>query len=112
MKFLKLDGLLANLTGYVEARISLVKIEVKEDIARTAAKAAVFGILGLAVALFVFFLSMAVAYKIGEHLGVYAGFGIVSLFYIITALVIWFSRDALSRKLEDQLIENIKHKKK
>jgi hypothetical protein len=53
-----------------------------------------------------------VAYKIGEHLGDYAGFGIVSLFYIVTAIIIWVSRDTLRRTFENQLIENIKQKKK
>ena len=32
LKFLKLDGLVDGLSGYIETRVSLLKIEVKEEI--------------------------------------------------------------------------------
>ena len=41
-KFLKIDNLVANLSGYIESRISLFKIEMQEDIARVLAKSLVY----------------------------------------------------------------------
>src|SRR5688572_10241369 len=38
-KFFKVDSLLGNLTGYVETRVELLKIEVKEDVAKGLAQA-------------------------------------------------------------------------
>jgi uncharacterized membrane protein YqjE len=112
LKFLKLDGILANLTGYVETRVELMKIEVKEDVSKTMAKAAVFIGISFVFTLVVLFISMAVAYKIGETTGLFAGFSIVAGFYLILALILWVSRDPLSKKLEDQFMETLKPKKK
>ena len=112
LKFLKLDGILANLTGYVETRVELMKIEVKEDVSKTMAKAAVFIGISFVFTLVVLFISMAVAYKIAETTGLFAGFSIVAGFYLVLALILWVSRDPLIKKLEDQFMETIKPKKK
>lgn len=112
LKFLKLDSLMANMAGYVETRVELLKVEMKEDIARALSKAAVFIILAFVATLFIFFISMAVAYKIGEQIGTFGGFAVVAAFYALVALVLWFTRDATSEKLEGQLKEIMKPKKK
>lgn len=111
LKFLKLDGILANLTGYVETRVELMKIEVKEDVARTLAKAVVFIGLSFIFTLVVLFISAAVAYKIAETTGLFVGFSIVAGFYLLLALILWMSREPLTKKLEDQFMETINPKK-
>lgn len=112
MKFLKLDGIMANLTGYVETRIELMKLEIKEDVAKTLAKATVFLVIGVMALLFIFFISAAIALKIGEAASPFIGFAIVAGFYGLIGVVIWLSRTSLQKKLEQQYSEKITVKKK
>jgi cytosine/uracil/thiamine/allantoin permease len=111
-KFLKLDTLIGNLTGYVEVRLELLKLEVKEDLARGLAKAAVFMAIGVVSLLFIFLISMAIAYKIGEEIGIFGGFAIVAVFYVFVALLLWLFRNAIGEKIEKQLKGIMKLKKK
>src|SRR5688572_22397054 len=92
-KFLRLDGIMSNLTGYIEARIELMKVEIKEDVAKALSKAVVFAILGFIATLFILFISMAVAYKIAEVTSLFTGFLVVAGFYLITGSILWFIRD-------------------
>jgi uncharacterized membrane protein YqjE len=112
LKFLQLDNIMSHLTGYVEARIELMKIEIKEDVARAISKAAVFLMIFFAATLFVLFISIAIAVKIGERTGFFTGFAIVAAFYAVVGIVLWASREKMRRKMEHQFFENIKLKKK
>lgn len=112
LRFLKLDSLIANLSGYVEARVELLKVEIKEDIARAIARTLVFIILAFVATLFIFFVSIAIAYKLGEHIGVFGGFAIVAAFYAVVGIILWVTRNAASKKLEQQLNEIMKQTKK
>jgi uncharacterized membrane protein YqjE len=112
LKFLKLDSLIANLSGYIEARVELLKVEIREDIARAVARTLVFVILAFVATLFIFFISIAVAYKLGEHIGVFGGFAIVAGFYALIGIILWVTRNAASQKLEQQLKEIMKQTKK
>ncbi|RAW03379.1 phage holin family protein [Pseudochryseolinea flava] len=111
-KFLRLDGIMSNLTGYIEARIELMKVEIKEDVAKALSKAVVFAALAFVFALFILFVSTAVAYKIAEVTSPFIGFMIVAGFYLIAGLVLWLSREGLKNKMENQFNENFKLKKK
>lgn len=110
LKLFKLDNLVSNMTGYVEARMELVKLEVKEDITKAIAKLSVFVFLAFAFTLFLMFISVAIAFKIGESVGTFAGFAMVAGFYFATALVLFFFRDAISTSIEKQLAEIMKKK--
>jgi uncharacterized membrane protein YqjE len=111
-KFLRLDGIMSNLTGYIEARIELMKMEIKEDVAKALSKAIVYAIIGFVVTLFVLFISMAVAYKIAEATSLFTGFTIVAGFYLLVGAALWMIRDNLKKKMETQFNENFKLKKK
>jgi uncharacterized membrane protein YqjE len=111
-KFLRLDGIMSNLTGYIEARIELMKVEIKEDVAKALSKAVVYGILGFTAAIFILFISMAVAYKIAESTSLFIGFAVVAGFYLVVGVALWFLRDNLKKKMETQFNENFKQKKK
>ena len=52
-KFLKLDNLMENLTGYVETRIEIMKYDLKEDLSKILAKVSV--LIGLAIIVIFFF---------------------------------------------------------
>ncbi len=110
LKLFKLDSLVSNLTGYVETRMELVKLELKEDLTKAIAKLSVFVFLAFAFTLFLMFISVALAFKIGESVGVFGGFAIVAGFYLVIALVLLFFRDAISASIEKQISEITKKK--
>ena len=103
LKFLKLDGLVNNLTGYIETRIELMKYEVKEDMARAISKISILIILSIFFIFFLLFASAAMAHKIGESLGSFAGYGIVAGFYLVLLLLIVLFREPLSSRVEKKI---------
>jgi hypothetical protein len=111
IKFFKLDSMANSLTGYLEARMELLKIEIKEDVAKGVSKAVVFVVLAFAFSLFIFFISVGLAYWIGESLGVPAGFAIVSAVYLLIAIILYVKRDEISQKIEKQVLEITKKSK-
>jgi uncharacterized membrane protein YqjE len=109
LKLFKLDGLVNTLTGYVEARIELLKYEIKEDMAKAIARLSLVLLTAIFFTFFMLFLSISVAIKIGEALGTFAGFGIVSGFYLLLMLIIIIFRSSISKIMEDKIKENITH---
>jgi uncharacterized membrane protein YqjE len=112
LKFFKMDSLIENITGYVETRIELLKIEIKEDVAKGLAKALVFIVVAAALTLFVLLISIAAAFKIGESVGTFGGFAIVAGIYLLLGLFLFLFRDSITGKLEEQLTEIMKKRKK
>lgn len=111
LKFLKLDSLIENITGYVEARIELTKLELKEDAAKTLSKVLLFLLMGVVFTLFIVFISVAVANLIAEHVGAFGGFAIVAGFYFLVSLLLYAFKDAIGEKLQGYLVEVMKKKK-
>lgn len=111
LKFFKLEGLINNLTGYIETRIELVKYELKEDIARAMAKIAIVMVIALFFTLFLLFISITAAYVLAKWVGVYGGFGIIAGVYLALLLVVVFFRDAISHKIESEIKKTLRHKK-
>jgi len=99
-KFFKIDSLISNLTGFVETRVELLKIEVKEDLAKGLAKAVSYLMIAFVSALFLSFISVAIALLLGQRLGNFAGFSIVAGVYLVIALILWFSREKLTKTFE------------
>lgn len=112
LKFLNLEGLLNNLTGYVETRVELIKIEVKEDLAKAGAKLVVFAALIVAALFLMLFISFAGAYWLGKLLGMPAGFSIVAGVYVIILLILLLLRKNIMDKLEEKFLRIIKRKQK
>jgi hypothetical protein len=110
LKFLKLDGLVDSLTGYVESRIELMKYEVKEDVARAISKVSILLLLAVFFIFFLLFASAAVAHKIGESLGSFAGYGIVAGFYLMLLLLIIVFREPISKNLEKKMKNTLMQK--
>lgn len=111
LKFLKMDSLIENITGYVEARIGLMKIEIKEEVAKALAKALVLVSVLAVLLLSVFLISMAVAYKIGERVGAFGGFAIVGSIYLVIGVTIFFLRHPITNYVEARLDQKMKNKK-
>jgi uncharacterized membrane protein YqjE len=112
LKFLKLDSLIENLTGYVEARIELTKMEIREEIAKGLSKVALFMLMGAVFTLFIVLISVAIAHLIAKSIGAFGGFAIVAGFYLLLGLLLFGFRNAISEKLQDYLVHQMKKKKK
>lgn len=110
-KFFKVDSLISNLTGYVETRVEILKIEAKEEISKQAANAVVYGAMGFVFALVLLFFSVAIALTIGKALGNFAGFSIVAGFYLILGIVLLLNREKLIKTIEKKISLKLKKKK-
>ncbi len=114
-KFLRLDNLIDNLSGYVEARIELIKIEIREDVAKVLAQALmVVTILFLAL-IFLLFLSVGLAHFLNSFfVQAYIGYWIVAGIYGIPCLIFILFRKKIGHSFEKHLMEKIrtKHKEK
>ncbi len=110
-KFFKVDSLLGNLTGYLEARVELLKVEVKEDLSKGLAKGVSYLVIAFIFALMLTFLSIAAALLIGKSLGIITGFGIEALVYLIGVVVLWLNRDKLIARMEDLFAGMFRKKK-
>jgi len=113
LKFLKLDTLIQHVTGYVEARIELMKVEIREDIARAIARAIVAVTMILIGFLFLLFLSVGLAHLITFYTEVaYIGYWSVAGLYGLLFLIIYLFRKSIYEKFEKQLMDVVKRKEK
>lgn len=107
-----MDTLIEHVTGYVETRIELMKVEMQEEVSKVLSKALVFVIITAVLTLFVLLISMALAYKLGEVVGNFGGFAITAGIYLFIGLLTFFFRDQISEKLEDKFQSIMKKTKK
>ena len=110
LKFLKLEGLINNLTGYLETRVELLKIEVREDVAKLLSKTIVGLLLAFVLFFFLILLSFALSYYIGTLVGVVGGFLIVSSFYLLIGVLVFIFRHDIISNIEKRLVEMKKPK--
>ena len=105
VKFLKLEGLMTNLSQYLETRVELIKIEIKEEVAKLLANAFVILLIAFVGFFFLLLLSVGLAVHLGSVWSPLAGFLSVSGFYLLmgTALVIF--RKPIINRLEKNLLE-------
>ena len=110
LNFLKLDGLIENLSGYFETRVELLKVEAKEEVARLGSKVLVGLLIAFTVVFFLLLGSFAAAYAIGEKLGTSIGFVIVGGFYLLATILLLAFKDEIAAKLEKILVEVMQKK--
>lgn len=112
LKFFKLDSIVGNLTGYVESRVALVKMEIREEVASVLSRALIIVVMFLIGFLVVLFLSVGLA----EYLntiweGDFVGFLLVGGFYLLVLILMVAFRKDLLNSLEKKFEGMIKHKK-
>jgi uncharacterized membrane protein YqjE len=97
LKFLRLDNFVSNLTGYVEARLELLKTEIREDIAKALARTMMTVALLLMGFLFLVFFSVGLAHFISQYFAApFAGYWIVAGIYgFLFLLLILFRKPIL-----------------
>jgi uncharacterized membrane protein YqjE len=112
-KFLKLENIVNSLTGYVESRVELVKIEIREDVARTLSHGLVYAALMLFAFLFLVFLSIGLAQYLNTLLSAsYPGYLIISAVYGVAFLIFLLFRKNINNNFEKHFSEIIKRKEK
>jgi uncharacterized membrane protein YqjE len=111
-KFLRLDNLMTHLTGYIEARIELLKVEIREETAKVLAKALMVLIVVFLALIFLMFLSLGLAHLLNSILeNEHAGYWIVAGIYGLPCLIFILFKTRISHSLETRLLKMIKHKK-
>lgn len=81
---MKIDKIISNLTGFVENRIELLKIEIREEAAETGAKLLILGVFAILFLFFTIFLSFFLGEFLNKTLNsTYWGHGLVAAFYLV-----------------------------
>ncbi len=111
LKFLKLDTFIHSLTGFVEARLELLKVEIKEDIAKALSRAMVTVALLLMGFLFLIFFSIGLAHFINRYFDEsFSGFWFVAGIYGVAFLLVLVFRKSILTSFEQHFIEMTKRK--
>ena len=113
LKFLKLDSLVSSLTGYVEARIELLKSEIREDVSKAIAKSLMTVVMFLVGFMFLVFFSIGLAHFLNTYFeGTYAGYWAVAGIYGLIFLLLLLFRKGIYEYFLRQLAEMMKRKEK
>ena len=100
--FLKLDSIIEDLSSYVENKLEILKIELKEDAAFLASRLILLIFLCTLALIILLFLSLAAGIVINLWLGSsYLGFLAIGSFYLLLLLVLIIFKNKL--KLESKI---------
>ncbi|MFN5168242.1 MAG: phage holin family protein [Cyclobacteriaceae bacterium] len=111
-KFLRLDNLIRHLTGYVETRLDLFKLEIKEEVARAIAHLVILVFLILFGLMLLLFLSIGVAQWLNAYLNQTAtGYFIVGGVYFILFLVFIIFKKPIDARIERAVMERMNQRK-
>lgn len=112
-KFLRLDGVFNHLSGYLEARIELLKIEIREDVAKVVASAMIYAVVFFFATMFMIFFSIGLAQFLNRYFSEsYIGYWIVAGIYLSGFLIFMIFRKGILQNFEKHLIERIKRREK
>jgi uncharacterized membrane protein YqjE len=102
-KFLKLDTLISNLTGYVETKVELIKVELREDLNKGISQAVVYALIAFIFAMVILFISLGVGMWLSTMIGPLAGYSIIAAVYLIIGLVLFNKRNDLIKRVKKEL---------
>ena len=112
-KFLRLDGVFNHLSGYLEARIELLKIEIREDVAKVIANAMIYAVVFFFATMFMIFFSIGLAQFLNQFLNEsYSGYWIVAGIYLAGFLIFMIFRKGILNNFEKHLTDIIKRREK
>ena len=106
--FLHVDSIVKNLTGLVENRVELFKIEFKEDAAKAGAKIIVILISLISSFMAILFISFGFGFALGEWLdNTMVGFVLIGGFYVLILVIFIGLNKALNinAKLEKKILD-------
>ena len=106
-RLLGIDNLVKSFTEYVEARVALIKKEIRDELAHQISRIVVMVFMMLIGLLTIAFSSIALGFWLSELLGSSTyGFLSVGGIYLLFSFILWIGRDRAS----DALAENLKRK--
>ena len=108
-KFLRIDAIIENLTGLIEARLELAKLELKEEIAKAGARIIAGVVLAFLLVMIIIFVSITLAAWLNYLLGsMFFGYLIVTGFYllVLVLLIAFKAHIWLQQKIEGMLIDS------
>jgi len=112
-KFLRLDNLVSSFSGYVETRLQLYKMEIRDDVNKALSKALVYAVLGFFAFLFLIFFSIGLAHFINYFMTAsFAGYWIVAGIYGVAFMLVIIFRKQLDANFEKKFSEMTKRKEK
>jgi uncharacterized membrane protein YqjE len=112
-KILNLENWINNISGFIEARVELLKLEIKDDVARLLGHALVYGAMMMSFFLVLIFLSIGLAHWVGVLAGAsYIGYWAVAGFYGFISIIFLMLRKTIHRTFEKHLSELISRKRK
>ena len=107
MKLFDFDKLVNTLTGYIETRIELIKIDAREGLAVAITKIIVVAILGLMGFFILFFMFLGISALLNEVMqSTYWGYFMSAGFFALLLTVVLLIRDRLASRVR-QLIEEV-----
>jgi uncharacterized membrane protein YqjE len=113
LKFLKIENVVHNLTGFVETKVELFKLEIREEVAKVTSTALMVASVILFALLALFFFSFGLAGYLNGHYGsTHAGHWIVAGIYTVLGLVILIFRRRIAHSFEKYLLEHAARKRK
>jgi hypothetical protein len=106
------DSIISNLTGYLDTRIDIVRLETQEKVKSvfvSTVHGVALGVLGL---LFVIFGSIYLGFALNDLLNSpSAGFGLVAALYLVLAIIFFIGVDKkLFQGVADKLLNNTIYK--
>jgi hypothetical protein len=111
LKFFKLDSIVNNLTGYVESRVALVKMEIREEVASVLSRALIVMIMCLTGLMVLLFLSIGLAEFLNTlYEGDFVGFLLVGGIYGLLLILMLVFRKDLLKSFEKKFAGLIKQK--
>jgi len=104
LKLLKLDSLFENLSGYVESKIELFKVEVREEVVAILSKILVLLIIALCLFFCLILASLGLAYYLGTLVGMTGGLLIVAGIYLLILILLIVFREQVSEGIHTMVM--------
>ena len=114
LKILKLDRLFDSFSKYLEDRIALLKIELKEEFAQAVAKLSLALASFIVFTIFLIFLSITIAQLLNAVWGSsFLGYVVVTSFYLLLFIILYVirSKTSLRKVVEERIMEKLNEKK-
>lgn len=107
MKLFNTDKLLETLTGYLETKLEIFKLDLKVEIAATITKVTIYVILGLLGLICMLFLLMALAAFLNEYLeSSYLGYLIDAGILVLIGCILYFNKNKIGEAIWDRIDED------
>jgi Putative Actinobacterial Holin-X, holin superfamily III len=107
---LKIEEVVDNVTGYIESRVEVIKLDIKDQATSIGVDTLVWAIVGFFGLMALLFLSMAAGFWLGRQLeSLPLGFVLVAVFYVAVGGALLLSREKLQRAVAKKVFPNYKH---